>query len=85
MYLFYTSYLDEEVNCTEPSPSVSVPCIDIIQTVEIHHHHPAARKAVHAKQTAVKKSKLTTHLSFKYNKWVLSTTSLPPTQGKASE
>ncbi len=26
--LFYnTRYLNEEVNCTEPSPSVSVPCI----------------------------------------------------------
>jgi hypothetical protein len=26
IYLFYqTSYLNEEVNCTEPSPSVSVP------------------------------------------------------------
>jgi hypothetical protein len=28
MYLFYkTSYPNEEVNCTEPSPSVSVPCL----------------------------------------------------------
>jgi hypothetical protein len=26
MYLFYkTSYFDEEVNCTEPSPSVRIP------------------------------------------------------------
>jgi hypothetical protein len=27
IFTFYkTSYLNEEVNCTEPSPSVSVPC-----------------------------------------------------------
>jgi hypothetical protein len=24
-----TSYLNEEVNCSEPSPSVSVPCFDV--------------------------------------------------------
>jgi hypothetical protein len=32
VYFFYkTSYPDEEVNCTEPSPSVSVPCFDFDQ------------------------------------------------------
>ncbi len=27
-YLYLTTYPNEEVNCTEPSPLVSVPCFD---------------------------------------------------------
>jgi len=31
IFFFYeASYLNEEVNCMEPSPSVSVPCMGII-------------------------------------------------------
>ncbi len=28
-FLYETRYFNEEVNCTEPSPSVSVPCLDL--------------------------------------------------------
>ncbi len=33
IYLCYkTSYLNEEVNCTDPSPSVSIPCMQALRT-----------------------------------------------------
>ncbi len=50
MFLFHqTSYLNEEVNCTKPSPSVSAPCLDNIWVCLIKKSMGVAKGGWHGK------------------------------------
>ncbi len=43
--MFKTTYLNGEVNCIEPSPSVSVPWSTVFSTTVIYNHKTVMRLA----------------------------------------
>ncbi len=48
---FKTTYLKEEVNCTEPSPSVSIPCFITPRYVLVKTQSPLDKNLNHKMET----------------------------------